>query len=140
MRDIFTRRSEERDIHQRKIANAKKYTKLNAIFGALTVAGALWVNVNMDDGEAVDLHKHVPEIVERSMEQNPTLDRDMVQQQGVELADAWEKNIRLVTVIFPLLNGVQLAFWYSRRKKLEAEAEENPHLKAVDNNKMDLKP
>ncbi len=134
--DPFERRDFERAIHAKKLETAKSGMRLSAIFGALTVAASLWINVNMDDGELFDLHKYIPEKVEEAVEQNPAYNREALQKQGDELADAWEKNMRLSTIVFPLFSGLFTALWFRQKTKLEKEQQENPHLQPrKDDNK-----
>ena len=127
--NAFNMRERRRAQHQQKINNAEHGLKLAKIFGAATVAGALWINVNMDDGEMFDLHKHIPAKVEQALQENPGFDREIVTAQGNDLASAWEKNMRLVTLVFPLFSGLNAALWFSYRQRLLQQQKEDPQLR-----------
>lgn len=127
--DVFKKRHLERAHHQLHLKTARNGFKLSVIFGALTLATSLWINMNMDDGERFDLHQQIPGKVEQALQEQPSLNRERLTEYGNGLADDWEKNIRLSTLVFSLASIGVGAFWHRRKEKLERAEQENPHLR-----------
>jgi hypothetical protein len=104
-----------------KVRLARSSLKLSSVFGAITLATSLVINSNMDTGEYFDLHKYVPQAVERSLEFRPMENRIDLNDEWTKAADKQENLIRYATGVFTLANAGLIFFWYNRKKKWEGE-------------------
>lgn len=107
--------------------NEKKVTALTRAFNALTIftgvmsAYSLYVVSNMDHGNAFDLDKRVPAVVEQKMKQNPKLDRAKVESWATATANSEENGMKLLFGLLPVIGAGGMMLGHGLRNKALAK-------------------